>query len=412
MRACRHCAHENADHLSYCSQCGKRLVSGALRTLDLGGARPAHASGSLGTSASAAFSPTLMSLPARARVSGAATVPITPAAGAGRRAAPPKRSRLGWVGDSIGYIYVYLRGRLDAEDRRRRLTEERAGAEAMLSGAYNELALSVLREGITHRDLTGLLEAIGRAQARREAAAADMAAGDVLQQAEATRLAAQEAAAEKQWSAADGAANEADEIVRAVITDRRAVEVHLGKVKEERTRLERETGGSPLGPARDAEVAHESAGLAAEQAALEARLASFEAQIADLRGQAVGARSAAVVAKNALDQAVAARRQAASSMAASIAGRQRDRAEAEREVADLTGQLGRAAAQARPPHTSLLSTYQNIDRLSEMISERSAQLALLAEANTRYDQRKLITGVGLVTTILLASAAMLWVVFR
>ena len=101
-----------------------------------------------------------------------------------------------------------------------------------------------------------------------------MAAGDVLQQAEATRLAAQEAAAEKQWSAADGAANEADEIVRAVITNRRAVEVHLGKVKEERARLERETGGSPLGPARDAEVAHESAGLAAEQAALEARLAA------------------------------------------------------------------------------------------------------------------------------------------
>ena len=47
-----------------------------------------------------------------------------------------------------------------------------------------------------------------------------------------------------------------------------------------------------------------------------------------------------------------------------------------------------------------------------MISERSAQLALLAEANTRYDQRKLVTGVGLVTTMLLASAALLWVVLR
>jgi chromosome segregation ATPase len=316
------------------------------------------------------------------------------------------------MGESIGYIYVYLRGRLDAEDRRRRLTEERAGAEAMLSGAYNELALTVMREGVTHGDLTGLLEAVGRAQARQEAAAADMAAGDALQQAEATRLAAQETAAEKQWSAADGAAKESDDILRATNADRRAVESRLGKVKDERARLDRETGGSPLGPARNAEIAHESAGLAAEQASLEERMSSLDAQIADLRAKAAGARSAAAASKSALDQAVAARRQAASAMAASIAGRQRDRAEAEREVADLTGQLGRAAAQARPPHATLLSTYQNIDRLSEMISERSAQLALLAETSGRYDQRKLLTGVGLVTTMLVASAALLWMVLK
>src|SRR5256885_3227397 len=25
MRSCRHCAHENADHLAYCSQCGRKL---------------------------------------------------------------------------------------------------------------------------------------------------------------------------------------------------------------------------------------------------------------------------------------------------------------------------------------------------------------------------------------------------
>ena len=276
----------------------------------------------------------------------------------------------------------------------------------MLSGAFNELALSVLREGITaprpDRAPGGDRARPGPARSggRRHGG------GRRLQQAEATRLAAQEAAAEKQWSAADGAADEADEIVRAVTTDRRAVEAHLAQGQgRARASGTRDRAARRCGPARDAEVAHESAGLAAEQAALEARLASFEAQIADLRGQAVGARSAAAARQEALDQAVAARRQAASAMAASIAGRQRDRAEAEREVADLTGQLGRAAAQARPPHTSLLSTYQNIDRLSEMIGERSAQLALLVEANARYDQRKLITGVGLVTTMLLASAA-------
>lgn len=408
MRACRHCSHQNADHLSYCSQCGKRLVSGAMRTLEASRPRTGQLPGALGMTA--AFSPTLVGAPTPARRSGAATVAMTPS---GVTAPPPaRRSRLGWMGESIGYIYVYLRGRLDAEERRRRLTEERTGAEAMLTGAYNELALSVLRDGVTHRDLTGLLEAIGRAQAKREAAAADMAAGDALQQAEATRLGAQEAAAERQWSAADAAARDADDILRATATDRRTVESRLGKVKDERARLDREAGGSPLGAARNAEIAHEAAGLAAEQASLEERLSRLEAQVADLRGKSATARSAAAAAKKALEQAVAARRQAASAMAASIAGRQRDRAEAEREVADLTAQLGRAAAQARPPHAALLSTYQNIDRLSQMISERSSQLALLAETSGRYDQRKLLTGLGLLTTMLVASAALLWVVLR
>ena len=26
MRSCRHCAHDNADHLAYCSQCGRKLA--------------------------------------------------------------------------------------------------------------------------------------------------------------------------------------------------------------------------------------------------------------------------------------------------------------------------------------------------------------------------------------------------
>ena len=92
-------------------------------------------------------------------------------------------------------------------------------------------------------------------------------------------------------------------------------------------------------------------------------------------------------------------------MAASIAGRLRDRADAEREVADLTEQLGRVAAEVRPPHAALLSSYQNIDRLHETIDDRSAQLAALEQARSHYDQRKLLTGVGLVTSMLIATGA-------
>ena len=99
-------------------------------------------------------------------------------------------------------------------------------------------------------------------------------------------------------------------------------------------------------------------------------------------------------------------------MAASIAGRQRDRAEAEREVVDLTSQLGRVTAEVRPPHAALTSSYLNIDRLNETLADRTAQLAALEQASARFDQRKLATGVGLLTSMLIATAAALWAVLR
>ena len=42
-----------------------------------------------------------------------------------------------------------MRGKLDAGERRRRLLEERAGAETLLAGALTEVGLAVLREGST-----------------------------------------------------------------------------------------------------------------------------------------------------------------------------------------------------------------------------------------------------------------------
>ena len=90
----------------------------------------------------------------------------------------------------------------------------------------------------------------------------------------------------------------------------------------------------------------------------------LERQLADLRDKAASLRDAAAAAKAKLESLVAGRRQAASAMAASIAGRLRDRVDAEREITDLTAQIGRVAADIRPPHATLLSGYQNIDRLT------------------------------------------------
>ena len=175
MRTCKHCAHQSANHLAFCAACGHWLgtpTSGMSAFGRLGGNGTDRARGT------AAFSRTMVAAPSGSitgrstgRSTGGSTGPLPGETTTNRAlAAQPKRG-LSWAGDAIGYIYIYLRDKVDAGARRRRLAEERTGAEALLSGALNELAATVLREGVQHPDFTGLLEAIGRAHARREAAA-------------------------------------------------------------------------------------------------------------------------------------------------------------------------------------------------------------------------------------------------
>src|SRR5262245_3214998 len=180
MRPCRHCAHENADHLAFCSQCGRKLAKteGALAAIW----RPSTPGDAAAYSRTVVATPGPMSTTAHPPVAAAWNLSGRRPAFAAEAAPPaPPRSRVRWLGESIWYIYVYLRGKLDAGERRRRLVEERTGAETLLAGALNELGQTVLREGVQHADLTGLLEAIGRAHARRETAAADTSASESLQ---------------------------------------------------------------------------------------------------------------------------------------------------------------------------------------------------------------------------------------
>jgi hypothetical protein len=413
MRLCRHCSHENADHLAFCSQCGRKLAKtdGALAALRR----------TPGSTDPAAFSRTVLATPGPASTTGRGTVAgarsqpgrYLPARHNGASGAPivslRPRSRVRWLGESVGYIYVYLRSKLDAGERRRRLTEERTGAEALLAGALNELGQIVLREGVQHAELTGLLEAIGQAHARREAAAADTATSESLQQTEAVRLGGHQAAAEAEWTAADNASRGSEQILRATTADRRTAGARLARVKEERARIARDASDPAApGDARSAQLAHDETGLANEQRALEEQVARLDQQLTDLRQKAGALRAAAAAAKAKLDQIVAGRRQAASAMAASIAGRLRDRVDAEREIADLTAQIGRVAAEVRPPHATLLSGFQNIDRLTETVADRSAQLAAIEQARGHYDHRKLAAGVSLLTCMIVGTAAALW----
>jgi len=415
MRSCRHCAHENADHLAFCSQCGRKLAKtdGALAGLTEVAAarRPITASDGAAYTRTVLATPGPALLTSRATVAGGRKFSGRLSAAVAAEAPAPPRSRVRWLGESIGYIYVYLRSKLDAGERRRRLLEERTGAEALLAGALNEVGMTVLREGVQHADLTGLLEAIGRAHARRESAAADTATSESLQQTEGARLGTHQAAAEAEWQAADNASRESDQILRAATADRKTAGARLARVEAERARIARDAL-TTTGDAQSAHLAHADAGLATEQRALEAQVDGLDAQLDDLREKDAAFRDAAAAAKSKLDQIVAGRRQAASAMAASIAGRQRDRVDAEREIADLTAQIGRVTADIRPPHATLLSGYQNIDRLSEVIADRTAQLAAIEQARSHYDHRKLVAGLGLLTCMLVGIGAALWAVLR
>ena len=409
MRDCRHCSHSNADHLSFCSQCGRWLGTPTVKLASPTGRVTAVDR----VRDPAAFLRTMAATPSPARLTGSPFVVGEGGKGGGSTTSAHKpRTGIMWAGESIWYIYVYVRDKLDAGERRRRLSDERAGAEALLKGAVTELGNTILRDGVQHPEFTGLLEAIGRAHARREAAAADLAVVDNLQTAEAGRLTAQEEAAEAEWRASERASRNAEEILRGASDDRGTADTRVSRVRDERARLSREMANGGLSEARAAQLAHDAVGLSDEQRALEELIDRLDRQLADLRDNSAALRTAAAGAKAKLDQAVAARRDAASAMAASIAGRQRDRVLAEREAAELTEQLGRTAAEVRPPHGALLSTYQTADRLSATIADRIGQIAAIEQMQAHYDQRKLLTGVGLLTSILTATAAALWAVLR
>src|SRR5580692_873421 len=115
MRLCRHCAHESADHLSFCSRCGHRFATATTGLPAVAALGPRGLDRAYGATA---FSRTLVATPGRTgRPTGRPTVAsgarFVGAAGTGpttdfgNRAAP--RSRLRWAAGSIGYIYVFLR---------------------------------------------------------------------------------------------------------------------------------------------------------------------------------------------------------------------------------------------------------------------------------------------------------------
>jgi DNA repair exonuclease SbcCD ATPase subunit len=294
--------------------------------------------------------------------------------------------------DSVHYVFIYLRGRLDADARRRRLAEEREGAARLVSGALAELGQAVLGEGVNSPELTGLLEAVGRAQAQRETALAEISSTETFRAAEEIRLGDLETHVRAELHACEKGVEEAERALR--------------QLEDERRKLAGPSGGAGTG-AGVGGVAKTQ-----ENAATELRRAHLDQQYDATRERAAALRAAGLAARAKLDQATAARRQALAALAASITGHARERAEAEGRIQELQTQIGRISWHLRIPDQRLISRYERLDRHQQTITERDRQIAMVEKLAGRYDRRKLGIGIGVLAGIVLVATLLLGVLIR
>jgi len=343
MRACARCGYENADALAYCFRCGRRLGVRGAATATPAGAAAVGA----GESPTAGFAATVALSPAGAGKDVAAA-PAPPPAGVLRRSA-----------GALSYLFAYVRGRIDAEDRKRTLAEERRGAERMIEATLAELGAAIVANPAPPPALADAVAAVTAARQRQQTAAGDLANAEKLQASEDLRLGMAQAAAESEWLACVRGAEEMDRVLRN--------STHVGD------------------------------------------------ELSTLRERASALRASTTAARSKLDQATTVRRTAASAMAAGFAAQTRARAEAERAVADLTAATGRRALKLRLPGADFASRYERIDRLQKTIAETDSAIAHLARHIGGYDNRRLAAGAGVLAAViagLTLVAVGLWAALR
>ena len=381
MRTCGRCGHDNAGHLAYCSSCGRRLLGS--------GGVPPHAPGPVSTNdaVGAGSSPARESAP----TAFAATIAISNPSGASAktRGSGTHPGVLSTGVDAVRYVFSYVRGRMDAEDRKRKLVDEREGAARLLEGALIELGHLVLTEGPGTPELAGLTEAVVQARERREAAITDLAAAEKFRTSEDVRLGLLEAAAETECNACETGAARVDDLLHQLDDQRREVDAGLGRLRSDNA-------------ATNLDLLNE------DSAALIARHAHLDEEVGALRERGAALRASTIAARAKLDQAIATRRQTAASVVASIAAHARDHAEAEKQIRDTTTQIGQTTFRRRPALPPFLPAYARIDRLEEAIADRDRQTAGVERIIGHYDLPKLAAGLGLLTGILGVLGIGLW----
>lgn len=378
MRTCASCDHVNADHLAYCFGCGRRL-------------RP--------VGADPALAETLGALPANLRL--ATTAPSSPALAAtialdtlgplpGSRAAASggRHHPLLRAYDAARYVFTTIRGRMDADERRRRLMQETDGARRMAEGTLVEIGQTVLAQRIPHPEVDPLTAAAVALRSRREAVNSDLAAAEKFQAAEDLRLGLLEASAEAEWKSCSDTA--------------RDVELALGRTESDRRE------------ARDALARHHAARVAGgatppgDRATLEDRCAALDEQYRTLRERAAALRASSLGAKGKLEQATAARKLAAAAVGASVNGHSRERSEIDAELRRLTTQIGARAIERRVPSAFLTAPYERFDRLQATTRAQQNELARLERSRGGIDRSRFAAGLGLILGALTVCGAGVW----
>jgi hypothetical protein len=379
MRSCGSCGHVNADHLAYCFGCGRRL-----RPIGEGplAGRPEEAV-------------TIADLPAGAAAAGlAATIALQtlgpkeggPSDGQGRRH-PVSRAY-----QATRYVFTTIRGRMDAEERRRHLVAETEGARRMAEGTLVEIGQTVLAQGITHPELQILIESVTKQRARRDTVTSDLAAAEKFQASEDLRLGLLESAAENEWKSCADAA--------------RGAELALGRNEAEKRE------------AREALAKHHAARIAggppptADRAMLDQRLAALDVQYRALRERAAALRASTLAAKTRLEQATANRRQAAAAVSASVTGHARERADLDADIRTLTTRIGLGALEHRVPSPFLTAAYERFDRLQATTRGHQTELSRIERSKGGIDRPRFAAGVGLILGVLGACGAGLWALLR
>lgn len=381
MRTCASCDHLNADHLAYCFGCGRRLraVGADPALADTLGALPANVR--LATGASS---------PALAATIALDVLGTPPGSGAAAATGPHHPVRRAY--DAARYVFTTIRGRMDADERRRRLLQETEGARRLAEGTLVEIGQTVLAQRISHTELEPLTVAAVALRARREGVISDLAAAEKFQAAEDLRLGLLEASAEAEWkSCADTA---------------RDVELMLGRNESDRRE------------ARDALARHQAARVVGgppppgDRTALEDRCATLDEQYRTLRERAAALRASSLGAKGKLEQATAARKLAAAAVAASVNGHSRERSEIDAELRRLTTQIGARAIERRVPSAFLKPAYDRFDRLQATTRTQQNELARLERSRGGIDRSRFAAGLGLILGVLGVCGASLWALLR
>ena len=388
MRACARCGYENPGPLAYCFRCGRRL----------GQAGPGPNVPALPAGPAGGFSPPPMAdaghTPGRT-TEFAATVALpevragganTPVSATGGTATGSLRG--GW--QAVTYVFAYVRGRIHAEDRKRRVAGERRGAERLIEAALAELGAAAIAAPTRPAELGEAAAAVASARQRRESAVADLANAEKLQAAEDLRLGLDQAAAETEWKACTRGADELDRMLR--------------ELEDERRQLDPGDSRSP--------AAGDVAATPADSRARAQKLAALDEQFNTLRERAAALRASTTAARAKLDHATAARRTAASAMAAGLAAQTRARAEAERGVGDAIANAGRRALQLRLAIPDLVPRYARIDRLQQTITDNDRAVGNLDRHLGGYDDRKLVIGSILLVVALALVGALIWALAR